>query len=199
MSARLGDRNAGCAASPICACSATRPGRESSQRVQRQRGKGAGCSLLRCVPTPGRIAGGADRRDKAMRTPITLRLGQGLLLGLGLLLAACTAPQPRQPVAQAPVAAPAPAKSQSCVDLARISEAQVRDDSVIDFRLRDGGVLRNILPAACPDLGRERAFTYATSLTRLCAADTITVIRQDDGPRLGASCGLGAFVPAPAG
>lgn len=120
-------------------------------------------------------------------------------LTLPLLIAACAAPAPRQtpppaPVAQSPAAAPVTA----CVELARIAEARVRDDRTIDFVLRDGAVLRNSLPNACPGLGSERAFTYATSLSRLCATDIVTVVQQGGGPRLGASCGLGGFTPAPA-
>ncbi|MCA3255474.1 MAG: hypothetical protein INF91_07650 [Alphaproteobacteria bacterium] len=127
------------------------------------------------------------------------RLSRAAILSLPLIIAACGAPAPRQapppaPVAQAPAAPPVTA----CVDLARIAEARVRDDRTIDFVLRDGAVLRNSLPNACPGLGAERAFTYATSLTRLCATDTVTVVQQGGGPRLGASCGLGGFTPAPA-
>lgn len=115
----------------------------------------------------------------------------------GGLLASC-APQPA-PQPQA-TAAPAPAavQGQSCVDLARISEARVIDDRTIDFHMRDGTVLRNSLPATCPSLGFEKAFTYSTSLTRLCSTDIITVIHTGGGPRTGASCGLGSFAPAPA-
>jgi hypothetical protein len=100
-------------------------------------------------------------------------------------------PPPAQPTAAAPQAL-------SCIDLARISEARVIDDRTIDFHMRDGRVLRNSLPNICPSLGFERAFTYSTSLTRLCSTDIITVIHTGGGPRTGASCGLGQFAPAPA-
>ena len=114
---------------------------------------------------------------------------------------ASCAPPPKPPapapVQQQPAAAAAP-QAQSCVDLVRISEARVIDDRTIDFHMRDGSVLRNSLPNSCPSLGFERAFTYSTSLTRLCSTDIITVIHTGGGPRTGASCGLGQFVPAPA-
>jgi hypothetical protein len=107
------------------------------------------------------------------------------------LVASC-APAPTQAPAPAPqTAASTPARS--CVELARISEARVVNDRTIDFHLRDGSVLRNTLPNACPSLGIEKAFTYSTSLSRLCSTDIITVIHTGGGPRTGASCGLGSF------
>ncbi len=89
----------------------------------------------------------------------------------------------------------AAAASRSCVDLNRIREARVVDDKTIDFYLSSREVLRNTLPNACPQLGFEKAFTYATSLSQLCSVDIITVIIQGGGPHRGASCGLGPFVP----
>ena len=71
----------------------------------------------------------------------------------------------------------------------------MRSDKVIDFVMVDGQILRSRLPNACPQLGFERAFTYATSLSQLCSTDIITVIIQGGGPARGASCGLGAFTP----
>ncbi len=117
------------------------------------------------------------------------------LLTLGVI-AACAptakkAPAPVQkPVASAPA-------SRNCVDLPRIAEARVVSDRIIDFHLRDGSVLRNTLPNACPGLGAEKAFTYSTSIQRLCTSDMITVIHTAGGPRTGASCGLGGFTAAP--
>lgn len=114
------------------------------------------------------------------------------------LIAGCAATPPReQTQAQQRAAAPASpvAMAQPCVELAQIREARVVDDRTIDFHLRDGRTLRNQLPHACPSLGFERAFSYSTSLTRLCSTDIITVIHQAAGPRAGASCGLGQFAP----
>ena len=106
-------------------------------------------------------------------------------------LAASCAPTP--PAPPAPPQSAAAVRSQSCVDLARISEARVIDDRTIDFHMRDNSVLRNSLPNSCPSLGFEKAFTYSTSLSRLCSTDIITVIHTGGGPRTGASCGLGQF------
>ena len=108
-----------------------------------------------------------------------------------LALAACAAPAPKR-VAPPPPKAVAEA---GCIDIARIREARVIDDRTIDFHLNDGRVLRSAMPAACAGLALEKAFTYSTTLTRLCAATTISVVNQAGGPRLGASCALGAFTP----
>jgi hypothetical protein len=106
---------------------------------------------------------------------------------------------PKPPVATASAIPPRPTATataaRSCVELSRIREARVVDDRTIDFYLSSREILRNTLPSACPQLGFEKAFTYSTSLSQLCSVDIITVIVQGGGPRRGASCGLGAFVP----
>lgn len=116
-------------------------------------------------------------------------------------LAGCAAPErtttPAAPAPATPV--PQAAAAQDCVELAQIRESRVIDDQTIDFIMRDGRVLRNSLPNRCPQLGFEKAFSYSTSLSRLCSVDIITVVIQGGGPVRGASCGLGKFVPqAPA-
>jgi hypothetical protein len=135
-----------------------------------------------------------------------------MICGLGLFaLAACTTAQatnesesapasaasaPTAPgqAASAQTAAAAPT-SRSCVSIPRIREARVKDDQTIDFHLNDGTIYRSSLPHKCPQLGFEKAFTYSTSLTQLCSTDIIRVIHQGGGSMVGASCGLGAFVP----
>lgn len=121
-----------------------------------------------------------------------------LSLAVLALIAGCSGSTPtRPPVATASAIPPRPTATaaRSCVDLSRIREARVVDDRTIDFYLSGREVLRNTLPYACPQLGFEKAFTYATSLSQLCSVDIITVIVQGGGPRRGASCGLGPFVP----
>ncbi len=130
----------------------------------------------------------------------------GVVFLLPLVAAACstTAPAPvavppagsaasESAAASPPAAADAPART--CVLLQNIRETRVINDQTIDFYLRDGKVLRNTLPNRCPNLGVERAFTYATSITQLCNVDIITVINQGGGNMLGARCGLGKFTP----
>ena len=109
-----------------------------------------------------------------------------------LLAAASCAPASKPVETAVPAAAPA---GKSCVSLASIRESKVIDDSTIDFIMRDGRIMRNTLPYKCSSLKFEEAFTYATSLHQLCSTDIIHVITQGGGPRLGAACGLGNFVP----
>ena len=122
-----------------------------------------------------------------------------VLLAATAALTACTTrdPAPRANVPPPPngMQSAADATGPSCIELNRIRESKVIDDRTIDFVLRDGSVLRNTLPYSCPSLGFEKAFSYSTSISRLCAVDIITVIQQGGGVRTGASCGLGKFVP----
>ncbi len=122
------------------------------------------------------------------------------LVLVGALLASC-AQKPATPPATLAAKPPVPAMtpvakpSQSCVGITQIRQSLVRSDKVIDFEMVDGRILRSRLPYSCPQLGFERAFTYATSLSQLCSVDIITVIIQGGGPMRGASCGLGQFTP----
>lgn len=83
----------------------------------------------------------------------------------------------------------------TCVELNQIRSTRVQDDRTIDFEMNNGSVLRNTLPNRCPGLGFERAFSYRTSINRLCNVDIVTVINQGGGSPRGASCGLGLFQP----
>lgn len=82
-----------------------------------------------------------------------------------------------------------------CIDTHQIRETIVRDDRTIDFRLTNGRVVRNTLPNRCPQLGFEKAFSYATSINRLCSVDMITVLTRAGGLTPGMTCGLGDFQP----
>ena len=111
---------------------------------------------------------------------------------LALATAGCSGNQPpRTPPAMVPAGDPV-----NCVQTSQIRSTQVQDDQTIDFTMRNGQVFRNTLPNRCPGLGFSRAFSYSTSTSQLCSVDIITVIEQGGGPRRGASCGLGQFVPA---
>ena len=82
---------------------------------------------------------------------------------------------------------------EDCISLSRIRASHVRSEDVIDFEMIDGRIMRSRLPHACPGLAFEDRCTFRTSLSRLCAVDSITVL--DSSGMRGASCGLGQFQP----
>lgn len=122
-----------------------------------------------------------------------------LLLPLTLTLGSCSGarPDPAPYRADRVPAARVTGPAEACIPLGRFSETLVRDARTIDF-LTAGGRRgwRNTLPAACPGLTTERAFSFNTSLSQLCGLDIIRVL-QRMGPNLapGAACGLGPFTP----
>lgn len=110
-----------------------------------------------------------------------------------LVLAAVAAPGAARDRNAMPAATPV-GKPLTCVPIRSLRESLVRSDRVIDFRGPRGLFYRVTLPQACPGLGFERRFSYATSLSQLCAQDVITVLTQAPVMR-GASCGLAPFQP----
>ncbi len=84
---------------------------------------------------------------------------------------------------------------QSCVQLSDIRSTNVVDSRTIDFIMRGGRTYRNTLRNRCAGLTRQDAFSYRTSLPRLCSVDIIRVLDTAGGAvREGAACALGAFV-----
>lgn len=82
-----------------------------------------------------------------------------------------------------------------CLSLTQIRNSNVRSDSVIDFVTTGGKVYRNTLDYPCPSLGFEQRFEHKTSISQICSAGTITVLREGPGLQRGATCGLGQFQP----
>ncbi len=109
---------------------------------------------------------------------------------LALGLTSCASGPPKDLAEVKPIGEPV-----NCLLLQNIRETKVIDDATIDFYTRSGQVYRNRLPNSCPQLGFERAFSYATSITQLCNVDIITVILTTSPLQRGASCGLGKFTP----
>lgn len=83
-------------------------------------------------------------------------------------------------------------KPEFCIPHRQIRESLVRNDSVVDFRMRDGRFYRAVIKNGCPGLGFEGRFGYSTSLDRLCASDIITVLYISPIGS-GARCALGTF------
>jgi hypothetical protein len=85
---------------------------------------------------------------------------------------------------------------QDCVIVQRIDQTDALDDQTIIFRMRGDRVYRNTLPNKCPGLQRENRISWATSTSRLCSIDMITVLEDYGvGFRPGFTCRLGQFVP----
>jgi len=85
-------------------------------------------------------------------------------------------------------------KPVDCISIRSIQSSRVRDDRTIDFYMAGRKVYRNRLPYSCSRLGFEEKFAFATSMSRLCSVDTITVLSS---PPMGSgpTCGLGKFQP----
>lgn len=96
-----------------------------------------------------------------------------------------------------PAPPPAPPDVRTCLPLASLRGTRVVDGRTIDFFLRDGSRWRSRLAHACPQLGAERAFSYNTAQSQLCANDIITVIVPNAGGLFGARCGLAPFERQP--
>jgi hypothetical protein len=100
-------------------------------------------------------------------------------LCLSASLSAAPANQPDQPQSQ-------------CIDTTMIRSSKALDDKTIVFRMRNGHYWVNNLPAACPRLKFNDAFSYRLTGTRLCDIDLITVIEPPFASQ-GPTCALGKF------
>jgi hypothetical protein len=121
---------------------------------------------------------------------IRMMAGAALLAAAAIGMSADARPlKPEQEAKIKPAGKPV-----DCLQVATIRETRVRDDRTIDFYTAGHRVYRNVLPHSCPGLGFEERFSYATSLSKLCSLDTISVLRGTP-PMAGGSCGLGKFQP----
>lgn len=83
-----------------------------------------------------------------------------------------------------------------CLSLIRIDRTEIVNEQTILFYMKGDAVYVNYLPRRCPGLGRNKAFSYKTSLSQLCHVDFISVLDNFGGTyRRGVSCGLGQFYP----
>ena len=116
------------------------------------------------------------------------------LLPARLVMLAVAAPSSARDRDTVPAATPT-GPARDCVPIRSLGSSEVRNDRVIDFMTSARKGYRVTLQYACPGLGFERAFSYATSLSQLCKQDIITVIRTGGGGIAGPSCGLAEFQP----
>ena len=83
-------------------------------------------------------------------------------------------------------------KRVSCLETIRINDSYILDDQTILFKTDLGVVYINRLPAPCHGLKVADAYSYSTSINKLCKLDTIRLIESSYGATN--SCGLGEFV-----
>lgn len=83
-------------------------------------------------------------------------------------------------------------EAKHCVLLTSVRSTEVVDDQTILFHMNGRKTLVNNLPRKCPGLRSHRAFSYKTSIGKLCNTD---IIRVYEGDYFGAACGLGMFEP----
>ena len=79
-----------------------------------------------------------------------------------------------------------------CLELSTLDETRVLDDQTILFKTEMGMVYISRLPAFCPGLKAADAFSYSTSINKLCKQDLIYVL--EEGSSHGSVCGLGEFI-----
>lgn len=81
-----------------------------------------------------------------------------------------------------------------CVNSRSIRVTEVIDDTVILFRMRGGDYFVNTLQRRCRGLSRQGRFTYDLHSRRLCANDSIRILRDSGGTMYeGKRCKLGEF------
>ena len=132
--------------------------------------------------------------NRPLRTALTAGLTAAVVCAA---LAGCTYYDRDMPASHAGNRMPAVRETgpaQSCIPLP-ISQSEVRDGHTIDFYSGSHRGWRNTLPYDCSGLASERAFTYETSLSKLCSTDIIYVLSTAGGLHREGSCGLGEFVP----
>jgi len=87
-------------------------------------------------------------------------------------------------------------EAKRCINTTAIRSTDVIDDNNIAFYMRGSTVYLNILPRRCTGLGRERRFSYTTTVGSLCSSDMIRILQDGGGGIMqGRSCRLGVFHP----
>ena len=71
---------------------------------------------------------------------------------------------------------PATAQMNNCIDIQRMRSTHALDDSTILATLRGNEFAKISLASRCIGLRIQDGFSYATSITKLCPGDIITVL-----------------------
>ena len=88
------------------------------------------------------------------------------------------------------LAMPAQAQINSCLDLGRMRTSHALDDSTILVTMRNNDFAKISLASKCVGLKIQDGFSYATSITKLCPGDIITVLGGG-----GDRCGIATITP----
>ena len=83
-------------------------------------------------------------------------------------------------------------KRSTCLGISKIQETKILDDQTILFKSDMNKIYINRLPKQCSGLKIADAFSYGTSLSRLCSVDMIRVLENDSSAT--STCGLGEFI-----
>ena len=101
-----------------------------------------------------------------------------------------------EPAVTAPDAPPETGSPETefCLSLMRIDDSKILDSKHMLFTMSDNSMYLNTLPHECAGIRPSDAFTFRTSLNRLCNQDVITILRPGGHGMLpGVSCALGLF------
>lgn len=82
-------------------------------------------------------------------------------------------------------------ESLSCLNLRQVRDTDPLDDYGIIFEVAGKKTYLNELNSRCARLGREKRFSYKTSINRICRGEIITVF--DSFGNVAGSCSLGDF------
>jgi len=83
-----------------------------------------------------------------------------------------------------------------CIPTSAIHHTEITDDSTILFHMKGGKIWKNSLHFPCFNLKFQGGFQYTTDYDEICAnQQTIRVLQEGVGRRLGAACTLGEFTP----
>ena len=86
------------------------------------------------------------------------------------------------------------ASDKLCLGLTRIDNIDIMNNQNIVFETINGEYYLNQLPRSCPNLSRDKAIMYKTSLNQLCNLDIITLLDNIGGGfEWAGACGLGKF------
>ncbi len=121
-----------------------------------------------------------------MITPVRTAVAVAIALMMASGAAGAEEPQAPGPDAQQ--------GAEYCLSLIRIDDSKILDSQHMLFTMTDKSMFLNTLPRNCPGMSPGDAYSFRTSLNRLCNQDIITILHPGGHYMMpGVSCGLGMF------